>query len=145
NQILEMVATGRPLALILDGLCRLVDTLCDKSLASILLIDPNGRCLRRGAGPAFQKRSWLRWMALRSVLVWVRAERPPTAKRKSSSLTSRQIRCGPIIANWLWQTDCDRGGPHRSCLQTEAYWESSESTGENLAAQLRSITTPLNR
>ena len=53
NQILEMVATGRPLAVILDGLCRLVDKLCDKSLASILLIDPNGRCLRRGAGPSF--------------------------------------------------------------------------------------------
>src|SRR5882672_1200620 len=53
NKILEMVATGSPLAVILDGLCRLVDTLCDKSLASILLIDPNGRCLRRGAGPSF--------------------------------------------------------------------------------------------
>src|ERR1700704_3789619 len=53
NQILEMVATGRPLAVILDGLCQLVDKLCDKSLASILLIDPNGRCLRRGAGPRF--------------------------------------------------------------------------------------------
>src|SRR6266404_6017068 len=53
NQILEMVATGRPLTVILDGLCRLVDTLCDKSLASILLIDPNGRCLRRGAGRSF--------------------------------------------------------------------------------------------
>src|SRR6266853_725397 len=53
NQILEMVATGRPLAVILDGLCRLVDKLCDKSLASILLIDPSGRCLRRGAGPSF--------------------------------------------------------------------------------------------
>ncbi len=53
NQILEMVATGRPLAAILDGLCRLVDKLCDKSLASILLMDPNGRCLRRGAGPSF--------------------------------------------------------------------------------------------
>jgi PAS domain S-box-containing protein len=53
NQILEMVATGRPLAVILDGLCTLVERLCDKSLASILLIDPNGRCLRRGAGPSF--------------------------------------------------------------------------------------------
>jgi PAS domain S-box-containing protein len=53
NQILEMVATGRPLAVILDGLCRLVDKLCDNSLASILLIDPNGRCLRRGGGPSF--------------------------------------------------------------------------------------------
>jgi PAS domain S-box-containing protein len=53
NKILEMVATGRPLVVILDGLCRLVDTLCDKSLASILLIDPNGRWLRRGAGFSF--------------------------------------------------------------------------------------------
>src|SRR5579872_1074352 len=31
NQILEMVATGRPLAVILDGLCTLVERLCDKS------------------------------------------------------------------------------------------------------------------
>src|SRR2546426_580363 len=53
NQILEMIATGRPLAVILDGLCRLVDKLCDKSLVSILLMDPTGRCLRRGAGPSF--------------------------------------------------------------------------------------------
>src|ERR1700674_1864313 len=53
NQILEMVATGKPLGVILDGLCRLVDKLCDKSLASILLFDPNGNCLRRGAGPRF--------------------------------------------------------------------------------------------
>jgi PAS domain S-box-containing protein len=52
NQILEMVATGNPLAAILDGLCRLVDKLCGKSRASISLIDPNGRCLRRGAGPS---------------------------------------------------------------------------------------------
>src|SRR3989449_11701349 len=53
NQILEMGATGRPLAGILDGLCRLVDKLCDKSLASNFEIDPNRRCLRRGAGPSF--------------------------------------------------------------------------------------------
>ena len=53
NQILEMVATGRPLAVILDGICRLVDKLCDQSMASILMIDQNGRCLRRGAGPSF--------------------------------------------------------------------------------------------
>src|SRR6266404_3019397 len=53
NQILEMVATGRPLTVVLDGLCRLVDKLSDNSLASILLFDPSGKCLRRGAGPSF--------------------------------------------------------------------------------------------
>src|SRR6202790_4026449 len=51
NQILEMVATGKPLGVILEGLCRLVDNLSSDSLHSILLFDPNGNCLRRGAGP----------------------------------------------------------------------------------------------
>src|SRR6202022_4178908 len=37
NQILEMVATGRPLGVILDGLCRLVDKRSSDSLHSILL------------------------------------------------------------------------------------------------------------
>src|SRR3981081_904286 len=50
NQILEMVATGKPLGVILDGLCRLVDKFSSDSLHSILLFDPNGNCLRRGAG-----------------------------------------------------------------------------------------------
>ena len=53
NQILEMVATGKPLGVILDGLCRLVDNLSSDSLHSILLFDPNGNRLRRGAGPRF--------------------------------------------------------------------------------------------
>src|SRR6267378_3410790 len=53
NQILEMVATGKPLAMILDEICRLVDKLSNDSLASILLFDPNANCLRRGAGPSF--------------------------------------------------------------------------------------------
>ena len=53
NRILEMVATGRPLAVILDGVCRLVEKLSDNSLASILLFEPNDNRLRRGAGPSF--------------------------------------------------------------------------------------------
>jgi len=98
NQILEMVATGRSLAVILDGLCRLVDTLCDKSLASILLIDPNGRCLRRGAGPSFPEAFMA---AVDGVEIGPCVGSCGTAayrKSKSSSLTSRQIHYGPIIA-----------------------------------------------
>src|ERR1700730_1102875 len=96
-------------------------------------------------GPGFQKRSWLRWMALRSVLVWVRAERPPTAKRKSSSLTSKQARCGPIILNWLAHTDCERVGPHQSYLQMAVCWARSRFTGVNRAAQARIINRSSNR
>jgi signal transduction histidine kinase len=53
NQILEMVATGKPLGVILDEICRLVDKLSNDSLASILLFDPNGNCLRVAAAPRF--------------------------------------------------------------------------------------------
>src|SRR6202048_5441364 len=48
-----MVATGKPLGVILDGLCRLVDKISSDSLHAILLFDPSGNCLRRGAGPRF--------------------------------------------------------------------------------------------
>jgi PAS domain S-box-containing protein len=53
NQILELVATGKPLAMILDGICRLVDKLSSDSLHSILLFDPNDNCLRVGSAPRF--------------------------------------------------------------------------------------------
>src|ERR1700732_4179031 len=41
NQILEMVATGKPLGVILDGLCRLVDNLLRDFLHSVFLFDHN--------------------------------------------------------------------------------------------------------
>jgi PAS domain S-box-containing protein len=50
NKILEMIATGKPLAFILEELCRLFDSGTDCSLASILLVDAEDR-LRIGAGP----------------------------------------------------------------------------------------------
>jgi PAS domain S-box-containing protein len=52
KRLLEMIARGEPRALILDGLCRLVEELVSGSLASILLLDPNARCLRHGAAPS---------------------------------------------------------------------------------------------
>jgi len=140
-----MVATGKPLGVILDGLCRLVDNLSSDSLHSILLFDPNGNCLRPVQGPAFQKAFWLRWMALRSALVWVRAERPPTAKSKSSSLTSKT---SPLWANYL---ELARAyglravGPHQSYLQMAVCWARSRFTGVNRAAQARIINRSSNR
>jgi len=50
NKILEMIATGKPLAFILEELCRLFDSGSSCSLASILLVDAEDR-LRIGAGP----------------------------------------------------------------------------------------------
>ena len=47
-----MVARGHSLAHILDTLCRLVEEQAPDVLASILLLDPNGRQLRHGGAPS---------------------------------------------------------------------------------------------
>jgi len=51
KRLLEMIARGDPLALILDALCSLVEDLSKGSLSSILLLDRNTNYLRRGAAP----------------------------------------------------------------------------------------------
>jgi PAS domain S-box-containing protein len=55
NRVLEMVATGNSLADILDNLCLLVEEQSTGVLASILLMDPNGKQLRHGGAPNLPK------------------------------------------------------------------------------------------
>src|SRR6266705_193102 len=55
NKVLEMVAKGDSLANILDRLCLLVEEQSSDALASILLMDPNGRQLRHGGAPNLPK------------------------------------------------------------------------------------------
>ena len=52
KRILEMVARGDSLAQILDSLCQLVEDQATGVLASILLLDSNGKRLCRGAAPS---------------------------------------------------------------------------------------------
>src|SRR3954468_13311755 len=55
NRVLEMVAKGDSLADILDNLCRLVEEVSSGVLASILLMDSNGKQLWHGAAPNLPK------------------------------------------------------------------------------------------
>jgi len=55
NRLLEMVAKGDSLADILDTLCLLVEEQSSGVLASILLMEPNGKRLRHGAAPSLPK------------------------------------------------------------------------------------------
>ena len=55
KRLLEMIARGNPLSTILDALCRLVEELSKGSLASILLLDPDGHHLWHGAAPSLPK------------------------------------------------------------------------------------------
>jgi PAS domain S-box-containing protein len=52
KRLLEMIARGDSLALILDALCRLVEQLASGCLSSILLLDANTKQLRHGAAPS---------------------------------------------------------------------------------------------
>jgi len=55
KRLLEMVAKGSSLSVILDALCRLVEEVSTGSLASILLLDPDGNRLWHGAAPSLPK------------------------------------------------------------------------------------------
>src|SRR5438477_848680 len=55
NRVLEMVAKGDSLSNILDSLCLLVEEQSSDVLASILLMDPNGKQLRHGGAPNLPK------------------------------------------------------------------------------------------
>jgi PAS domain S-box-containing protein len=55
KRLLEMIAKGNSLAVILDGLCRLVEELSSGSLASILLLDASDNRLRHGAAPGLPR------------------------------------------------------------------------------------------
>jgi PAS domain S-box-containing protein len=50
--VLEMIASGRPMADTLDALLRLIETQEPDTLCSILLLDPDGIHFRHGAGPS---------------------------------------------------------------------------------------------
>jgi PAS domain S-box-containing protein len=52
NRVLEMVATGRPLAETLEAIARLVEEQAEGMLCSILLLDETGTRLRHGAAPS---------------------------------------------------------------------------------------------
>jgi signal transduction histidine kinase len=55
KRLLEMMARGDALVLILDALCRLVEAQSSGVLCSILLLDLEGRHLRHGAAPSLPR------------------------------------------------------------------------------------------
>jgi len=55
KRLLEMIAKGDTLAMILDALCRLVEEQSPTCLSSILLLDPDGTRLWHGAAPSLPR------------------------------------------------------------------------------------------
>src|ERR1700683_1208581 len=61
NKILEMVAVGKPLTLILEEVCHLVESLCLESKACVLLLDSTD-CLRAGGNGSRFPKDFLRFV-----------------------------------------------------------------------------------
>ena len=52
TEVLQMIATDRPLGAVLDALCRAIEAVTADALASVLLRDPVGDVLHPGAAPS---------------------------------------------------------------------------------------------
>jgi PAS domain S-box-containing protein len=147
NQILEMVATGKPLGVILDELCRLVDKLSSDSLHSILLFDPNGNCLRRGAGPSFPEAFMA---AVDGIEIGPCVGSCGTAAYRKEQVIVSDIETSPLWANYLelarayglragWSTPILSSDG--SVLGTFAiYWREPRSPGPHHQQIIKQIT-----
>ncbi len=113
KRLLEMIAKGDSLSMILDALCRLVEELTTGSLSSILLLDPDGRRLWHGAAPSLPKE----YMdAIEGVVIGPAGSCGTAAYRKASVIVS------DIAEDPLWSEYRDLALPHglRACWSTPA-------------------------
>ena len=115
KRLLEMIARGTPLAIVLDALCRLVDELSDRSLSSILLLDPDGQRLRHGAAPNLPKSYTA---AIDGSLIGPVAGSYGTAAYLKETVTVTDIAHDP-----LWAAYRDLALPHglRACWSTPVF------------------------
>ena len=147
NQILEMVATGKPLAMILDGICRLVDKLSSDSLHSILLFDPNDNCLRVGAAPRFPQAFIA---AIDGVKIGPNVGSCGTAAYRKEQIIVTDIATDPLWANYreLALGNGLRAGWSTPILSSDGsvlalfgiYWRESRSPGPQHQQIIKQIT-----
>jgi PAS domain S-box-containing protein len=112
NRVLEMVAKGNSLADILDHLCRLVEELSSDVLASILLMDPNGKQLRHGAAPHLPKTYT---EAIDGAFIG-----PAIGSCGTAAYTGKQVIVSDIASDPLWADFRDLALTHslRACWST---------------------------
>ncbi len=115
NRVLEMVARGDSLADILDILCLLVEELSPGVLASVLLMDPNGKQLRHGAAPnlpaAYTK-------AIDGAFIG-----PSVGSCGTAAYRAEQVIVSDIATNPLWADFRDLALTHelRACWSTPIF------------------------
>jgi PAS domain S-box-containing protein len=115
NRVLGMVAKGDSLADILDNLCLLVEEQSSGVLASILLMDPNGKQLRHGAAPNLPKAYT---DAVDGLIIG-----PAVGSCGSAAYRAEQVIVSDIAADPLWADFRDLALAHslRACWSTPIF------------------------
>jgi PAS domain S-box-containing protein len=115
NRVLEMVAKGDSLGDILDSLCLLVEEQSSGVLASILLMDPNGKQLRHGAAPNLPKAYT---EAIDGAYIG-----PSVGSCGTAAYRAKQVIVSDIAINPLWADFRDLALAHslRACWSTPIF------------------------
>jgi PAS domain S-box-containing protein len=137
KRILEMVATGEPLAEILDGLCRLAEEQAPGVLASVLLLD--GNCLRHGAAPSLPA-------AYTDAIDGV-AIGPCVGSCGTAAYSGKQVIVEDIATDPLWADYRDAALPHslRACWSTPIFSSQQRRVIGTFAMYYREPRTPILR
>src|SRR5438270_4131835 len=115
NRVLEMVAKGDSLSDILDNLCLLVEEQSSGVLASILLMDANGKQLRHGAAPNLPKTYT---EAIDGAFIG-----PAVGSCGTAAYRAKQVIVSDIAADPLWADFRDLALAHslRACWSTPIF------------------------
>jgi len=112
KRLFEMMARGDSLALVLDALCRVIEELFSGLLASILLLDPNGKRLWHGGAPSLP-RGYID--AINGVSIG-----PAVGSCGTAAYRAEQVIVSDIATDPLWADYRDLGLAHglRACWST---------------------------
>jgi len=115
KQVLEMIAGGRPLAVTLDALLRFIEAKSHGMLCSILLLDTDGKHVRRGAAPSLPD-AYTR--AIDGKPIGPRAGSCGTAVFRAEQVITEDIASDP-----LWEDYRDLAAEHglRACWSTPVF------------------------
>ena len=138
NRVLEMVAKGDSLSDILDNLCLLVEEQSSGVLASILLMDPNGKQLRHGAAPHLPKTYT---EAIDGAFIG-----PAVGSCGTAAYRAEQVIVSDIAVDPLWAAFRDLALRHslRACWSTPIFSSEGKVTG-TFAMYYREPRTPTPR
>src|SRR5713101_2353794 len=138
NRVLEMVAKGDSLSDILDNLCLLVEEQSSGVLASILLMDPNGKQLRHGAAPHLPKTYT---EAIDGAFIG-----PAVGSCGTAAYRAEQVIVSDIATDPLWTDFRDLASAHslRACWSTPIFSSEGKVIG-TFAMYYREPRTPTAR